>query len=119
MAFVFRMLIFRFRHFLLLHLRSKVYDQHWRPSALNSAGALQGGGGELRGIFTPFYNINFRGLCKSGGARAPAAPPSSAPMMISFHDKNCKDGSMNPSNYFRTKEPMNGLAYIVNCCNKC
>ena len=55
---------------------------HWRRSALNSAGALQGGGGEFRGIFTPFYTINFRGLCKSGGARAPAAPPSSAPMSI-------------------------------------
>ena len=27
MAFVFRMLIFRFRHFLLLHLCSKIYDQ--------------------------------------------------------------------------------------------
>ena len=55
---------------------------HWRRSALNSAGALQGGGGGFRGIFTPFYTINFRGLCKSGGARAPAAPPSSAPMHI-------------------------------------
>ena len=33
--------------------------------------------------------------------------------MISFHDKNCKDESMNSSNFFRTKEPMNGLAYIV------
>ena len=53
---------------------------HWRRSALNSAGALQGGSGEFRGIFTPFYAVNFRGLCKSGGARAPAAPPSSAPM---------------------------------------
>ena len=33
------------------------------------------------GEFSP-YTINFRGLCKSGGARAPAAPPSSAPMKI-------------------------------------
>ena len=33
------------------------------------------------GEFSP-YTINFRGLCKSGGARAPAAPPSSAPMNI-------------------------------------
>ena len=57
-------------------------DTHWRRSALNSAGALQGGGGEFRVIFTPFYTINFRGLCKTGGARAPAAPPSSAPMVI-------------------------------------
>ena len=55
---------------------------HWRRSALNSAGALQGGGGEFRGIFTPFYTMKFRGLCKTGGARAPAAPPSSAPMSI-------------------------------------
>ena len=47
-------------------------DNHWRQSALNSAGALQGGGGEFPGIFTPFYAINFRG--------APAAPASSAPM---------------------------------------
>ena len=58
---------------------------HWRQSALNSAGALQGRGGEFRGIFTPFYTINFRGLCKSGGARAPAAPPSSAPMTILYN----------------------------------
>ena len=57
---------------------------HWRRSALNSAGALQGGGGEFRGIFTPFYTTNFRGLCKTGGARAPAAPPSSAPMRMKF-----------------------------------
>ena len=57
---------------------------HWRRSALNSAGALQSGGGEFRGIFTPFYTINFRGLCKTGGARAPAAPPSSAPMLTYF-----------------------------------
>ena len=37
------------------------------------------------GEFSP-YTINFRGLCKSGGARAPAgaAPPSSAPMNISI-----------------------------------
>ena len=55
---------------------------HWRRSALNSAGALQGGGGEFRGIFTPFYTINFWGLCNSGGAHAPAAPPSSAPMNV-------------------------------------
>ena len=46
------------------------------------AGSLQGKGGEFRGIFTPFYTIKFRGLCKSGGARAPAAPTSSAPMCI-------------------------------------
>jgi len=64
-----------------------MFNVHWRRSALNSAGALQGGGGEFRGIFTPFYTINFRGLCKSGGARAPAAPPSSAPMSM-FHDIN-------------------------------
>ena len=58
---------------------------HWRRSALNSAGALQGGGGEFRGIFIPFYTINFRGLCKSGVARAPAAPaapPSSAQCLL-------------------------------------
>ena len=64
---------------------SKIYMLeyiHWRRSALNSAGALQVKGGEFRGIFTPFYTINFRGLCKTGGARAPAAPPSSAPMHI-------------------------------------
>ena len=55
---------------------------HWRRSALNSAGALQGGGGEFRGIYTPFYTIKFRGGPKSGGACAPAAPASSAPMII-------------------------------------
>ena len=59
-----------------------VHDIHWRRSVINSAGALQSGGGEFRGIFTPFYTINFRGLCKTGGARAPAAPPSSSPMGI-------------------------------------
>ena len=59
-----------------------VKNDHWRRSALNSAGALKDRGGEFRGIFTPFYTIKFRGLCKSGGARAPAAPPSSAPMYM-------------------------------------
>ena len=59
-------------------------NKHWRRSALNSAGALQVRGGEFRGIFTPFYTIKFRGLYKSGGAGAPAAPPSSAPMKIKY-----------------------------------
>ena len=59
-----------------------VSHKYWRRSALNSAGALQSRGGDFRGIFTPFYTINFLGLCKSGGASAPAAPPSSAPMPI-------------------------------------
>ena len=58
------------------------HDRHWRRSALNSAGALQGGGGEFRGIYNLFYTIKFRGGPKSGGARAPAAPASSAPMAI-------------------------------------
>ena len=49
---------------------------HWRQSPLNRTGALQGGDGEFWGIFTPFYTINFRGGCKSGGARASAEPPS-------------------------------------------
>ena len=66
-----------FRFFINLHT-------HWRQSALNSAGALQDGDREFRGIFTPFYTINFRGGCKSGGAHAPAAPPSSAPMDIVY-----------------------------------
>ena len=62
---------------------------HTGQSALDSAGALQSVGGEFRGILTLFYTINFRGLCKSGGARAPAAPPSSAPMlMIIIFPKN-------------------------------
>ena len=34
-------------------------DLYWRQSALNSAGALQGRYREFRGIFTPFYTINF------------------------------------------------------------
>ena len=55
---------------------------HWRQSALNSAGALQGGDGEFRGIFTPFYTINFRGGLKSGGARATVASPSLATLTI-------------------------------------
>ena len=54
----------------------------WRQSALNSAGALQGGDGEFRGIFTPFYTINFRGGLKSGGACATVASPSLAPLQI-------------------------------------
>ena len=62
------------------------HHKHWRQSALNSAGALQGGDGEFQGIFTPFYTIKFWGLCKTGGARAPAAPPSSAPMSIGVAD---------------------------------
>ena len=63
---------------------------HWRRSALNSAGALQGGGGEFRGIYTLFYTIKFRGGPKCGGARAPAAPASSAPMIMQMlgYDKN-------------------------------
>ena len=59
-----------------------IYCYHWRRSALNSAGALQGRDGEFRGIFTPFYTINFRGGHKNGGACAPVAPPSLAPMYI-------------------------------------
>ena len=32
---------------------------HWRRSALNSAGALvQGGDGEFRGIFIPYYKFS-------------------------------------------------------------
>ena len=58
---------------------------HWRRSALNSAGALQVRDGKFRGIFTPFYTLNFRGGHKSGGAHAPAAPPSSAPMSILYY----------------------------------
>ena len=68
---------------ILFESENEVYfNTHWRRSALDSAGALQSVGGEFRGILTLFYTINFRGLCKSGGARAPAAPPSSAPMCI-------------------------------------
>ena len=61
------------------------HDRHWRRSALNSAGALQGGGGEFRGIFTPFYTINFQGGRKSGGACATAASASLAPLYMHFH----------------------------------
>ena len=57
-------------------------DLHWRQSSLNSAGALQGGDGEIRGIFTTFYTINFRGGHKSGGAHATAASASLAPLYI-------------------------------------
>ena len=60
-----------------------------KKRTLSNAGALQSGGGEFRGIFTPFYTINFRGLCKTGGARAPAAPPSSAPMRILISFTKC------------------------------
>ena len=61
---------------MFFYLYSLVY-YHWRRSTLNSAGAFWG-------IFTPFYTINFWGGCKSGGACAPAAPPSSAPMYIAI-----------------------------------
>ena len=46
-----------------------LYNSQWRQSLLNSAGALQGGDGEFRGILTPFYTINIRGGRKSGSAR--------------------------------------------------
>ena len=59
---------------------------HWRQSALNSAGALQGGDGEFRGIFTPFYTINFRvspwtmdNGAKLGDATVARAPPLLSP----------------------------------------
>ena len=55
-------------------------DAHWRQSALNSAGALQGGDGE-------FFTINFRGGHKSGGARATVASPSLAPLPILYRRK--------------------------------
>ena len=41
------------------------------------------GAGNFGEFSPPFYIINFRGLRKSGGACASAAPPSSAPMTIS------------------------------------
>ena len=72
-----------FRFFINLHT-------HWRQSALNSAGALQDGDREFRGIFTPFYTIRFWGGHKSGGACATVAPPSLAPLYI------CK---INPQNW--------------------
>ena len=64
-----------------------MHYSHWRQSALNSAGALQGGDGEFRGIFTPFYTINFQEGLKSGGARATVASPNLAPLIIlvSYH----------------------------------
>ena len=65
-------------------------DKHWRQSALNSAGALQDGGGEFRGIYTLSYTIKFRGEPKSGGASAPAAPPTSAPMHICVFSHLCE-----------------------------
>ena len=62
-----------------------VTNIHWRQCALNGAGALQGGDGEFRGIFTPFYTINFRGGRKSGGARATVASPSLAQLLIYYY----------------------------------
>ena len=64
---------------------------HWRRSALNSAGALQGGGGEFRGFALKTYSKhtkyaqNFGAGRKSTGARAPVAPASSAPLQILLH----------------------------------
>ena len=40
-----------------LGMHAEVVHWHWRQSALNSAGALQGRSGEFRGISTPFYTI--------------------------------------------------------------
>ena len=54
---------------------------HWRRSALNSAGAFPENFGEFSPIHILYYKISGRGS-KSGGARAPAAPASSAPMNI-------------------------------------
>ena len=68
-----------FRFFINLHT-------HWRQSALNSAGALQDGDREFRGIFTPFYTIRFRGGHKSGGPRATVASPSLVPLYILIHN---------------------------------
>ena len=86
-------------------------NNHWRRSALDSAGALQSVGGEFRGILTLFYTINFRGLCKSGGARAPAAPPSSAPMQMIQIQNGSPDNSFfllsDPTYNFQQEEQMN------------
>ena len=74
---------------LMCSLRLLAYvNNHWHQSALNSAGALQGGDGEFQGTFTPFYTINFRGGRKSSGARATVASPSLAPLKIGQEGHN-------------------------------
>ena len=59
---------------------------HWRRSALNSAGAFPENFGEFSPIHILYYKISGQGS-KSGGARAPAAPPSSAPMYMTHELK--------------------------------
>ena len=61
------------------------YD-HWRQSGVNSAGARRGFSGillENTYIYTNLKQIPGDGR-KSGGALAPPAPPSLAPMDISM-----------------------------------
>ena len=62
---------------------------HWRQSGINSAGAKRG----FFGDFTPKYLHIYNNLKqipgdgrKSGGASAPSAPPSLAPMIIPYEE---------------------------------
>ena len=59
---------------------------HWRQSGVNSAGARRGFSGILLQN-TYMYTTNLKQIPgdgrKSGGASAPLAPPSLAPMLIS------------------------------------
>ena len=51
----------------------KVYTyKHWRRSALNSAGALQGGGGEFRGFALKTYSkhTKYAPKFRGGGEKA-------------------------------------------------
>ena len=86
---------------------------HWRRSALNSAGALQGRSGEFRGIFTPFYAINFRGGRKSGGAHAPPEPPGSAPLVIC--QENGRNWQFSEITSSRWQEGNNRLQISITC----
>ena len=67
--------------FLLNKVTSGYNNIHWRRSAVNSAGAFPENFGEFSPIHILYYKISGRGS-KSGGARAPAAPASSAPMFM-------------------------------------
>ena len=71
-----------------MHVHVKVRGgymyRHWRQSGVNSAGARRGFSGILLQntyIYTNLKQIPGDGR-KSGGASAPPAPPSLAPMII-------------------------------------
>ena len=58
-------------------------NEHWRRSALNSAGAFPVNFGEFSPIQILYFKIP-RGGQKSRGAHAPLEPPRTAPLQITL-----------------------------------